>query len=44
MKTKRKIQIVILSVLVIVFYVIFSDWDNFKSGLTGKEPIEQVEK
>lgn len=39
MKNKYKLMLV---VIIIIAGALLSDWDNFKAGLTGEPPVEEV--
>ena len=42
MKTKYKI---VVAIIIFIFAsAIFSDWEHFKAGLTGKPPVEKVQE
>ncbi|MBZ9627139.1 hypothetical protein LB450_03390 [Psychroflexus sp. CAK1W] len=36
----KKLLYYALAILaLVIFYIIFSDWENFKAGLTGNPPV-----
>ena len=37
------IKILLSIIFIVVFYLIISDWDNFKRGLMGDPPVENQE-
>lgn len=39
MKNKYKL---VLVVIIIIVGALLSDWDDFKTGFTGKPPVEEV--
>ena len=41
MKTKKIIRILLILIIAFIAYAMFSDWDNFKAGLSGGMPIKK---
>lgn len=43
-KQKIKYNLIIFFLALYVSINIFSDWKNFKAGITGKPPIKKIKK
>ncbi len=41
---KKDYKLIIAIIIIIITVTIIFDWDNFKAGLFGGDPIEKVQK